>query len=142
MYVTSAISTQIIDRPVSQILQSQGKYQVQPPHPFTLGSEFAGKVARNSPIPEGCPYKPGDRVFGATQGSYADQVAVNWDMLIPLPKTTSFDEGAGVYEHVKEQLSSGFVLTNFVGLFITWPTSYEALVGRAELKAGWHILLI
>ena len=22
------------------------------------------------------------------------------------------------------------------GLFITWPTSYEALVGRAELKAG------
>lgn len=22
------------------------------------------------------------------------------------------------------------------GLFITWPTSYEALVGRAELKPG------
>ena len=22
------------------------------------------------------------------------------------------------------------------GLFLTWPTSYEALVGRAELKAG------
>ena len=22
------------------------------------------------------------------------------------------------------------------GLYVTWPTSYEALVGRAELKAG------
>lgn len=24
----------------------------------------------------------------------------------------------------------------FAGLYVTWPTSYEALVGRAELKAG------
>jgi len=103
------------------ILQAQGKYQVQPPHPFTLGTEFAGKIARNSPIPKGCPYKPGDRVFGATQGSYADQVAINWDTLIPLPKNTSFDEGAGLY--------------------ITWPTSFEALVGRAELKAGEWLLV-
>jgi NADPH:quinone reductase-like Zn-dependent oxidoreductase len=23
-----------------------------------------------------------------------------------------------------------------LGLYITWPTSYEALVGRAELKSG------
>jgi len=72
------------------ILQSQGKYQVQPPHPFTLGTEFAGRIAQNSPIPKGCPYRPGDRVFGATQGSYADQVAINWDTLIPLPKKHDF----------------------------------------------------
>lgn len=25
---------------------------------------------------------------------------------------------------------------SMLGLFITWPTSYEALVGRAELKKG------
>ncbi len=25
---------------------------------------------------------------------------------------------------------------NLLGLYVTWPTSYEALVGRAELKAG------
>lgn len=24
----------------------------------------------------------------------------------------------------------------YTGLFLTWPTSYEALIGRAELKAG------
>jgi len=28
-----------------------------------------------------------------------------------------------------------------LGLFITWPTSYEALVGRAELKPGESILV-
>lgn len=27
------------------------------------------------------------------------------------------------------------------GLFVTWPTSYEALVGRAELKAGEWVLV-
>jgi NADPH:quinone reductase-like Zn-dependent oxidoreductase len=37
----------------SQILQAQGKYQNQPPFPFVLGTELAGKIADNSPIPEG-----------------------------------------------------------------------------------------
>src|ERR1700683_3929161 len=41
-----------IDTPL-QILQSQGKYQNQPPFPFVLGTELAGKIADNSPIPEG-----------------------------------------------------------------------------------------
>jgi len=27
-------------------------------------------------------------------------------------------------------------LTLISGLFVTWPTSYEAFVGRAELKPG------
>jgi hypothetical protein len=31
----------------------------QPPLPFVLGTEFAGRIAKNSPIPKGCPYKPG-----------------------------------------------------------------------------------
>ena len=29
----------------------------------------------------------------------------------------------------------------YIGLFLTWPTSYEALVGRAELKAGEWVLV-
>lgn len=80
-----------------QILQAQGKYQSQPPFPFILGSEFAGKIAANSPIPAGCPYKPGDRVFGFAQGAYAERVAATWDVLVPLPKTMTYDEGAGVW---------------------------------------------
>ncbi|TCD71204.1 hypothetical protein EIP91_011682 [Steccherinum ochraceum] len=52
------------------ILQAQGKYQNQPPFPFTLGAEFAGRISADSPIPPGCPYKRGQRVFGSTQGAY------------------------------------------------------------------------
>lgn len=79
----------------SKILQTQGKYQVKPPLPFILGTEFAGRVSKDSPIPKGCPYKPGDRVFGAGQGTYADRVAIKWSQMLPLPDNISFDEGAG-----------------------------------------------
>jgi NADPH2:quinone reductase len=103
------------------ILQSQGKYQNQPPLPFMLGSEFAGKISKDSPLPEGCNLKRGQRVFGAAQGSFADKVAVDFERVIPLPDNITFDQGAGLY--------------------ITWPTSYEALVGRAELKKGEWVLV-
>jgi len=103
------------------ILQAQGKYQHQPPFPFVLGSEFAGKIAQDSPIPKGCPFKPGDRVFGSGQGAFGEKVAAPWNQLLPLPDKSTYDEGAGLY--------------------VTWPTSYEALVGRAELKAGEWVLV-
>ncbi|KIM40120.1 hypothetical protein M413DRAFT_446274 [Hebeloma cylindrosporum] len=103
------------------ILQSQGKYQHKPALPFILGTEFAGKISQDSPIPKGCSLKRGQRVFGASLGSFADKVAVDFDRLIPLPDNITFDQGAGLY--------------------ITWPTSYEALVGRAELKSGEWVLV-
>ncbi|KAG6917314.1 hypothetical protein DXG01_002972 [Tephrocybe rancida] len=104
-----------------ETLQTQGKYQIKLPLPFVLGTEFAGRIAKDSPIPQGCPFKPGDRVFGAGRGTYADKFAADVDQLLPLPDAMSYDQGAG--------------------LFITWPTSYEALVGRAELKPGEWILV-
>jgi len=79
----------------TQILQAQGKYQVKPPFPFVLGAEFAGRIAPGSPIPEGCTYNVGDRVFGSVQGCYADKVVSNWKQLLPLPKGMTFDDGAG-----------------------------------------------
>ncbi|KAF8658325.1 hypothetical protein AX16_002093 [Volvariella volvacea WC 439] len=103
------------------ILRAQGKHQYKPPLPFVLGTEFAGKIATNSPIPKGCPYKPGDRVFGAAQGAFAERIAVAWKDLLPLPKGLTYDQGAGLY--------------------VTWPTSYEALVGRGELKEGDWVLV-
>ncbi|KAJ7132756.1 alcohol dehydrogenase [Mycena crocata] len=103
------------------ILQAQGRYQTKPALPFTLGSEFAGKISHGFPLPAGCPFKPGDRVFGAMLGSYADKVAVNQASVMRLPDTLTFDQGAG--------------------LFVTWPTSYEALVGRAKLQAGEWVLV-
>lgn len=89
-----------------QILQAQGKYQNQPPLPFVLGTEFAGRISPNSPIPEGCPYKPGDRVFGATQGTYADKVAVKWRLILPLPHALTYDQGAGAYPPTNVSMTS------------------------------------
>jgi NADPH2:quinone reductase len=43
-------------------------------------------------------------------------VSTKWSKLLPLPDALTYEQGAG--------------------LFVTWPTSYEALVGRAELKPG------
>jgi len=104
-------------RPLGQILTSH--HIDQPPFPFTLGAEFAGRISANSPIPAGCPFKRGDRIFGAGQGSYAEKVAANWNSLLPVPKGLSYAQASG--------------------LFVTWPTSYEALTGRANLKAGKQI---
>lgn len=103
------------------ILQSQGKHQSQPKMPFVLGAELAGRIAKGSPIPEGCPYKPGDRVFGSAQGAFAERVAVSWKNIYPIPANMSMDQAAG--------------------LMVTWPTSYESLAGRAQLKAGEWVLV-
>jgi NADPH2:quinone reductase len=59
-------------------------------------------------------------VFGAGQGSYADKIAVSWQSLLPIPKNLTFSQASG--------------------LFVTWPTSYEALTGRAQLKAGKQMI--
>ncbi|KAF7964968.1 hypothetical protein HWV62_31365 [Athelia sp. TMB] len=103
------------------ILQAQGKHQNLIKPPFTLGTEMAGRISADSPIPKGCSLKPGQRVFGTAQGSYADRVAANINQLLPLPDNLTFDQGAGIH--------------------VTWPTSYEALVGRAQLKAGEWVLV-
>jgi NADPH2:quinone reductase len=107
---------------------------VKPPFPFILGAEFAGKVAQGSPIPKGCPYKSGDRVFGSAQGCFADKVSIKWQSVIPLPDSLTFDQGAGTCGRELRSRSSEFLYV--LGLYLTWPTSYEALVGRAELKPG------
>ncbi|KAI0050495.1 NAD-P-binding protein [Auriscalpium vulgare] len=103
------------------ILSTQGKYQMKPPFPFVLGSEFAGTIARDAPLPPGCPFQPGQRVFGSALGAYGERVVASVKNIHPLPDSLTFDEGAGLY--------------------VTWPTSYEALVGRAQLKAGEWLLV-
>lgn len=120
----------------AQILQAQGKYQNQPPRPFVLGSEFAGKIAQDSPIPEGCPFRPGDRVFGGGQGAYGEMVPAQWQSLVALPDNMSYDQGAGTLVHWNAAWDTDVDGAWGTGLYVTWPTSYEALVGRAELKPG------
>ncbi|EFX04025.1 alcohol dehydrogenase [Grosmannia clavigera kw1407] len=105
------------------ILQIQGKYQNQPPFPWVAGAEFAGVVLAT---PTGSQLvKPrfavGDRVFGASQGAYATKVCATESQLCPVPTGWSFSEAAG--------------------LFVTAPTSYAALVIRANIRAGDYVLV-
>ena len=115
-----------------QILQSQGKYQNQPPLPFTLGFEFAGRVSSKSPIPDGCPFKPGQRVFGATQGAFADVVAVNWKTnLIPLPDNITYDQGAGEFQvHLESSSTSD---SQVFGEGVQTTTIYPLIANRILL---------
>ncbi|WVQ82212.1 hypothetical protein IAT38_004340 [Cryptococcus sp. DSM 104549] len=103
------------------ILQSQGKYQTQPPMPFTLGVELAGKIAQDSPIPKGCPFKPGDRVFGMAQGAYAEKCKADWRELLPVPENLSMAEACTVS--------------------LTSTTSYLGMVDRGLAKPGDWVLV-
>ncbi|KAF9907242.1 hypothetical protein BX616_000496 [Lobosporangium transversale] len=97
------------------ILQVQEKYQVKLPYPYIPGAEFAGVITQIHPDAK-TSYKVGDRVFGSTQGCYTEKLACDPKSLLPIPGNLSFEQASG--------------------LFITYPTSYAALVERAHLKAG------
>lgn len=71
------------------ILQVEGKYQHQPAFPYVAGAEFSGVVSSDSPIPKGCTFKKGDRVFGVTQGAFAQRCAVDWRRVLPVFVTLS-----------------------------------------------------
>jgi len=60
------------------------------------GVEFAGVVAKSSPIPKGCPFQAGDRVFGASQGAFAERVGCDWRQLLEIPENLSFEQAAGL----------------------------------------------
>ena len=77
--------------------------------------QFAGLVSPSSPIPKGCPFVPGKtRVFGASQGAFGERLAADWRTLIQVPEGMSYEAAST--------------------LFITYPTSYAALVTRAKLQ--------
>ncbi|KAF9875831.1 zinc-binding dehydrogenase [Colletotrichum karsti] len=100
------------------ILQIQGKYQTQPPFPWTSGCEFAGIVLK---APPSAKYPVGSRVFGATQGAFAEKCVAREKDILLIPDGWSYQEASG--------------------LFITAPTSYGALVVRAGIKAGDIVLV-
>ncbi|KAM3065413.1 hypothetical protein ACMFMG_011465 [Clarireedia jacksonii] len=103
------------------LLQIRGKYQHQPPLPWISGSEFSGTIVSTPRLNPNPRYKPGDRVFGASQGGYATLVCAHEENLYPVPASWSFFEAAG--------------------LFVTAPTSYSALVTRANIQSGDYVLI-
>ncbi|OBZ85496.1 Quinone oxidoreductase-like protein 2 [Choanephora cucurbitarum] len=97
-------------------LMIQGKYQIKPPFPFVPGGEFSGIVLKSTLST----FKPGDRVFGSGY-SFAEVINVPATNVLPMPAHFSFEQAAGLY--------------------VTYPTSYAALVLRAQLKAGEYCLV-
>ncbi len=98
----------------------QGKYQVKPAFPFTPGAEISG-VVRD--VGEGVEeFSVGDRVLAGMQtGGFAETAVIPASCAHLLPDGISFEEGAAIP--------------------IIYPTSYAALVFRANLQAGETLLV-
>ncbi|CAO3609769.1 unnamed protein product [Cunninghamella echinulata] len=94
----------------------QGRYQIKPPFPFVPGAECSGVVLKSTVSQ----FKPGDCVFGSGS-SFSEITNIEASKLLPIPKGFTFEQAAG--------------------LFITYPTSYSALVLRAQLKKGEYCLV-
>ena len=77
------------------VLIIQKKYQLQPPLPFTPGSEIAGEVlAVGAEVSD---LAPGARVACVCQlGGFAEELVVPAKLCLPLPKNVSFETAATV----------------------------------------------
>ncbi|MEG0965193.1 MAG: NADPH:quinone oxidoreductase family protein [Pseudomonas sp.] len=99
----------------------EGKYQFQPPLPFSPGGEAAGIVSAVGEKVSA--FKVGDRVMALTGwGSFAEQVAVPAYNVLPIPEHMDFTQAAA--------------------FGMTYGTSMHALAQRGQLKAGETLLVL
>lgn len=102
-------------------LQIEGKYQFQPPMPFTPGSEVGGVVRKVGPGLTG--FEPGDRVMATPSiGGMAEQVVVPAGSMHIIPDNMDFPTAAG--------------------FAMVYTTSYHALKQRGRLQAGETLLVL
>ncbi|WP_409281965.1 NADPH:quinone oxidoreductase family protein [Pseudomonas putida] len=99
----------------------EGKYQFQPPLPFSPGGEAAGVVAAVGE--KAGAFKIGDRVMALTGwGAFAEQVAVPFYNVLPIPASMDF--------------------TTAAAFGMTYGTSMHALRQRGQLQAGETLLVL
>jgi NADPH2:quinone reductase len=103
------------------VLIIQKKYQMQPPLPFSPGSEAAGEVIS---VGAGVTHvKPGDPVMAYTGlGCFAEEVVAPADKVMRMPEGLSFETAAA--------------------FTLTYGTSWHAIRDRAALKAGETMLVL
>jgi NADPH2:quinone reductase len=99
----------------------QGKYQLQPPFPFTPGAEIAGEViGTGSEVKH---VKAGDRVVAfCGTGGFAEEVVAPAAVVMPMPPGIDFP------------LAASFSLA--------YGTSWHAVRDRAQLPAGETLLVL
>jgi NADPH2:quinone reductase len=99
------------------VLQTRGEYQLRPELPFIPGWEVSGIVRRDAGG-----FRAGDRVAAMPViGGFAEIVAVDADMVFPLPDAVPLDKGAA--------------------LPLNYLTVHFALLRRARLEAGETVLV-
>ena len=99
----------------------EGKYQLQPPMPFSPGGELAGEVIEVGDKVTRC--KPGDRVAALTGfGAFAEEVVAPESNLLPVP------------DNMPDEKAAGFMMV--------YGTSYYALKQRANLQPGETLLVL
>ncbi len=103
------------------VLMIAGKYQTQPPLPFSPGGELAGTVtAVGANVTN---FAPGDRVFGGIgHGGFAERAAVPQNRLRNMPDSMGFEQASAIST--------------------TYGTAYYALKQRAALKAQETLLVL
>lgn len=103
------------------LLIIEGKYQFQPPLPFSPGGEVAGVVCA---IGEGVTrFAVGDRVVGmGIWGGYAEKMLLGEDRVLPIPDEVAFEV-------------AGSTIT-------TYGTMLYALRDRAQLSEGETVLVL
>ena len=103
------------------VLTIQGKYQFQPPMPFTPGSEVGGAIKAVGPGFHH--YKVGDRVMAIPGiGGLAEQVIVKPESVRRIPDNMDFKTAAG--------------------FAMVYTTSYHALKQRANLQPGETLMVL
>ncbi|WP_054883900.1 NADPH:quinone oxidoreductase family protein [Pseudomonas sp. NBRC 111130] len=99
----------------------EGKYQFQPPLPFSPGGEAAGVIAAVGE--RAGAFKVGDRVMALTGwGAFAEQVAVPFYNVMPIPERMDFATAAA--------------------FGMTYGTSMHALKQRGQLQPGETLLVL
>lgn len=101
------------------LLMTQGKYQLKPEPPFTIGLELAGEVIEAD---KDSLFKPGDKVIGGNKtGAFAEFACIPERGLRPLPAGLSYAEGAA--------------------MGAAYQTAYTGLVELCGLQSGQWVLV-
>ena len=104
------------------LLMSRGQYQFKPEPPFSPGMEVAGIVLD---LGDGVSnFSVGDRVIARTMSQYpgfADKITLPADLLLPIP--------------------DGMDDVTAAAFFVTYFTSYNALIEKARLAPGETVLV-
>jgi len=104
----------------ADLLQAMGLYPPPPGEADTLGLEMAGIISAVGDQVEG--RSVGERVMGLLAGGgYAQQVAIHPQLLLQLPDSWSFVQGAAIPE--------------------VWLTAFSNLFLEGDLKSGQRVMI-